>query len=656
MEKKSICKWLAMLGIGAITISTPTIFASAESYTPPAIVITNNQEKVVTIVNPELNNALKTLLGKSDNENFYVDDFLNHENYKPTTSNEGGVEKTTALNYQLDLSNTGVKNIIELVKFEFPSTLQGINLAGNGITNQELEHITTFLSANTTSGTVTIGNEVFEVKSNFSTLIKKVNLNANNIDLPTLSPIYLENEKLIFGIQNIENIHSSGLVLDGEINPYYYIRKNSDENYLTFDFKYALSTSENSKISIAYNQVTNLLSNLKTIYGKKTDKISLEIKSVPESTTAYFKDYNFKKEFINFKLSIDPNFKVERTSIPNLNISSNGQLEEGSPVIIEGFGDNSSIKLSHTHLSTSFVTSETHPNKFYIIIEKDGLKRSVELQLNVVDTIKPVIKLIGTSYAYSSQNKEYNDPGVIAYDPSSEGDETGDDLTQLVVKSSNINITTLGVYTITYTVSDHAGNTTTITRSVEIQERALDKINLRINSTELKDGSDIILSIQPDIGVDISNYENIKYYWYINNNTTPFQETLGDSATGASTITIIGDSSTPTQIYVKMIATQKTDNATIELYSDKIDIIIDTSLNDNDSLILAAAIAVLSLIVIISIVAIVKYSKGKRRTHYKKKTKQGKELMDGYNDNASIQVFKNTSAPTDNNGGEDPKF
>ena len=663
MGKRKIIKWLAVFGLGVVAMSGNALITRADTYTTPPISITAPQNSVVTISNEKLAKALRTLLGKTDKDNFYSNDFLVHDNYKATTTTgEGGVETTTAVNYQLDLSNTGVTDITELVQFEFPTTLQGINLAHNGITNEHLTNISNFLTCNIAGGTIAVGSATFEIKSDFSTIIKKVNLNDNNIDLTTIQSNHLSNEKLIFGLQQVGDIHSSGLVQDktdkdskDNVRPYYYIRNSgtaSDEHYFTYTFKYELSTDADKRISIAYNQVTSLMDNLKTIYGNNTDKISLEVKSIPDSSTAYFKDYHYNVEFIHFSLALNEDFKVERTEMANLKVSADGKIQEGSPIILKGFGDNSGVKVFYDNVSTIYATSNTHKNFVKITIQKDEQKRTITLPIIIVDTIKPVINLIGNEYAYSSQNKEYNDPGVIAYDPTSNGEDSGDDYTQQVVKTSDLDVTKLGVYTITYTVTDLAGNSTSITRKVEIKERVLDRIVLRTNSQELKDGADIILSIQPDTGVDISNYKDIQYYWYINN--TFFEKTLGDSATGASTITIVGDASANQQIYVKMIATQKADGATIELYSDRLDLILETSLSNNDTLILAAAVAVLAIILTITIIALVKYTKGKKRTHYKKnskKVKKGKEKMDAYNNNADIQVFKDyTGVQTGSNG------
>ena len=57
---------------------------------------------------------------------------------------------------------------------------------------------------------------------------------------------------------------------------------------------------------------------------------------------------------------------------------------------------------------------------------------------------------------------------------------------------------------------------------------------------------------------------------------------------------------------------------------------------------IAILVAVLTIILTISIIALVKYSKGKKKTHYKssKKMKKGQAAVDGLNNNAEIKVYK----------------
>ncbi|MBM3404963.1 MAG: DUF5011 domain-containing protein [Bacteroidetes bacterium] len=80
------------------------------------------------------------------------------------------------------------------------------------------------------------------------------------------------------------------------------------------------------------------------------------------------------------------------------------------------------------------------------------------------DTTPPVIILTGgnTMDVVIKSAAEWTDPGFTATD-----NEDGT-ITIRVLVTGTVDITKLGVYTITYKVSDNAGNSTTVTRTVNI--------------------------------------------------------------------------------------------------------------------------------------------------------------------------------------------
>ena len=114
-------------------------------------------------------------------------------------------------------------------------------------------------------------------------------------------------------------------------------------------------------------------------------------------------------------------------------------------------------------------------------------------------------------------------------------------------------------------------------------------------------------------------------------------------------------------IFVRVTATQKSDNAQIELFSNTITLNISPSLRNDNTLIIAAAIAVLIIIIIITIITIIKYRKSKGKTHGKhknfhknKKPKKGQKAEAPKDDKPEIQVIKNysgTGTGTGSNGG-----
>ena len=643
MGKNKFLKWLAPLGLGAVLMGIgwnhiPTVSVNANTHvvTPETTIKANK----VTLNNTALSSRIRSLLGLTSNQTLNSDAFLNCDAFKADAPNPI---------YQLDLSGTGITDIRELAQFEFPSHIQGINLAGNGITNEHLSHITSVCEL-AKDATITLGERTLTSNTDFAAQIMKINLNDNKIDLNTIDSSYLSNTKLLFGVQNMGEIHSSGLVMKGEINPTYYIRSNSDENYLTFTFTNDMHTVENGVLSITRDAVTPII-------GTLNDRYTISVSSVPNSSTAYFSGYSLSKEFIQFTLSLDDHFKVERKNLLNLKVSSDGKLLEGTPINIDGFGNNASLHIAYDNASTSSITTDSHKNYVNITLTKGSKTRTIPLEFKVVDTIKPVIILKGSAHAYSSKNKSYSDPGVIAYDPSVLGADTGDDMSSMVVTNNQVDVTTLGEYAITYTVTDLAGNTTTVTRIVEIQEQVLDTITLRTNTDKFVDGDDIVLVVQPSSDVEISKYKDIRYYWYIND--VLFQETKGDNVTGKSTITIIGDSSNIQNIYVKLKATQISDNAQIEVFSDTLTIQAERGITGDNAIIIATTIVVLLILGAFVTLSILKYRKSKGKTHGKhKNVHKGKKKNNveekPVEKGPEIQVIKDYKEGSSNNENTQP--
>ena len=78
------------------------------------------------------------------------------------------------------------------------------------------------------------------------------------------------------------------------------------------------------------------------------------------------------------------------------------------------------------------------------------------------DTIAPILSLLGDADITIAKDAIWSDPGFTASD-----DEDGD-ITSKVTTSGTVDVTTPGHYHITYTVSDEAGNTSSVERSVTV--------------------------------------------------------------------------------------------------------------------------------------------------------------------------------------------
>jgi hypothetical protein len=79
-----------------------------------------------------------------------------------------------------------------------------------------------------------------------------------------------------------------------------------------------------------------------------------------------------------------------------------------------------------------------------------------------IDTVKPVITIIGATNIAVKKDSVYNDAGATASD-----DKDGN-ITNNIVKTGTVNTAVAGIYTISYVVSDKAGNKDSVARTITV--------------------------------------------------------------------------------------------------------------------------------------------------------------------------------------------
>ncbi len=165
-------------------------------------------------------------------------------------------------------------------------------------------------------------------------------------------------------------------------------------------------------------------------------------------------------------LTTDKTIKMKvwaETSVPVLL-----KLEEGSAAAIE---------MAVTHGGTGWeeliftFDSAASYNRLTVFVDGPGNSAGSFyfddiMQTETVDVTAPVISLNGDASMSVNQGATFTDPGATATD-----NVDGDISANIVVGGDTVDTSTLGTYTITYNVSDAAGNAATeVSRTVEVTE------------------------------------------------------------------------------------------------------------------------------------------------------------------------------------------
>ena len=164
--------------------------------------------------------------------------------------------------------------------------------------------------------------------------------------------------------------------------------------------------------------------------------------------------------------------------IINLNGNSVITLEVGSSYVEYGatatdnIDVNLNIAIDSTAVNTLLVNNAGY-NVIYTAVDSSGNATSITRKVKVVDSTAPNVSLIGNSTinVQASQTSQYTDQGVTATD-------NYDDPIESIEVVNNVNLAMLGTYTVTYTVTDSSGNSSSVTRIVNVVDTLMPNIQI----------------------------------------------------------------------------------------------------------------------------------------------------------------------------------
>ncbi|PLX32993.1 MAG: hypothetical protein C0604_04305 [Clostridiales bacterium] len=155
-------------------------------------------------------------------------------------------------------------------------------------------------------------------------------------------------------------------------------------------------------------------------------------------------------------------FGVERIDkiAPDISIASyeTGWTNENITV---SASDSANDGLSNVLLNAKSHEFTTNGSFIFTAADEAGNTDSETVEINNIDKINPVITIAGDNPYRIDVDEDYTDPGATASD-----DDSGID--GAVSSESTVDTSRTGTYTVTYTVSDEAGNEAEAVRTVEV--------------------------------------------------------------------------------------------------------------------------------------------------------------------------------------------
>lgn len=145
-----------------------------------------------------------------------------------------------------------------------------------------------------------------------------------------------------------------------------------------------------------------------------------------------------------------------------------------------------------------------------------------------VDSVAPVVSLVGSSQVYLEVGAIYYEVGASAID-----NHDGDITEKITMQGNLVNTSVPGTYVLNYAVQDHAGNTSSINRTVTVfnNEAPTVVFGMNGNSTYAKTRSTSVL-VSDNVAVVASS---LKYQW-TTSTTTPTEASFSTTFTNGDTI------------------------------------------------------------------------------------------------------------------------
>ena len=214
-----------------------------------------------------------------------------------------------------------------------------------------------------------------------------------------------------------------------------------------------------------------------------TDQTQVDITTLGNYTVTY----NVDDSSGNSAVQVTRTVQVVDTTLPVITLtgSSTVTLEVGSSytdlgaTALDNYDGNITTEIVTDQTQVDITTLGNYTVTYNVDDSSGNSAVQVTRTVQVVDTTPPVITLTGSSTVTLEVGSSYTDLGATALD-----NYDGDITTEIVTDQTQVDITTLGNYTVTYNVDDSSGNSAVqVTRTVQVVDTTPPVITLTGSST-----------------------------------------------------------------------------------------------------------------------------------------------------------------------------
>ncbi len=209
----------------------------------------------------------------------------------------------------------------------------------------------------------------------------------------------------------------------------------------------------------AYNEESfNARTGTKSLNDKVVTSGAVDTSKVGEYKLEYYLKYSGRE------------YKVERTvnvvdkTAPVLTLSGEAKVRASRLDLYKESGvtanDNYDGDITANVKSEFNKISDSLYEIVYTATDSSGNVATTKRELEIKDTVKPIISLKGDGSLYVVNGRNYVEAGYTA------SDDADGDITKNVKVTGQVDTAVNGTYTLTYTVSDSSGNTATATRKI----------------------------------------------------------------------------------------------------------------------------------------------------------------------------------------------